>query len=180
MKSTFPQMPKPELEAVPEEVLLQVVDILADPSLIEDAEDEAIDRLVKETDTRDRLVVVVPEAFGMVLAAHVDRTMVFPKTFMAQNAAGNWIEFPMGAEPFFAAGGRIAAHVMHNGPRATMVNIANRSAVLNVLNQMLNAKAETRGAVMAPITFNAIRAELYATEKPAAIRPSFWKRLFGQ
>lgn len=121
-----------------------------------------------------RLIDCLREAFGLVVVSHVRGAdqMTMPDSFKAQDAQGEWREFPMSAEPIMAMGARIASHVYHEGPRALLRNIADCSAMLNTVNNALNAGGTLEGSTLNGPEFLGIPADLYAGSSPGSTQTS--------
>ena len=128
-----------------------------------DIAEEKIGTLVRDAVTVRRLADVIPEAFGLVLASHIPgaENMSLPDTFRAQDDSGEWIEFPMRCEPIFVVAVDIAQHTFHNGPRALMQNLADRSSLLSAISQALDTGASLDGTSLGPPSFFGLPASLY-------------------
>ena len=59
----------------------------------------------------------------------------------------------------------IAQHTFHNGPRALMQNLADRSSLLSAINKALDAGGSLDGTTLGPPSFFGLPAALY---QPAA------------
>ncbi|MEG2029410.1 MAG: hypothetical protein RR376_02045, partial [Janthinobacterium sp.] len=100
---------------------------------------------------------------GLVLASHLPgaANMTLPDTFRAQDEDGEWVEFPLRREPIFVVALDIAQHTFHNGPRALMKNLADRSSLLSAINKGLNAGGSLDGTTLGPPSFFGLPASLY-------------------
>ncbi|MEG2962008.1 MAG: hypothetical protein RR860_04900, partial [Janthinobacterium sp.] len=87
--------------------------------------------------------------------------MTLPDTFCAQDENGEWVEFPLRREPIFVVAADIAQHTFHNGPRALMKNLADRSSLLSAINKGLNAGGSLDGTTLGPPSFFGLPASLY-------------------
>ena len=137
----------------------EVIDLLGD-STLEDVEIEA--RVLEFTGDRITtrgLIDFIPEAFGYVLLAHMDRFQM-ESNFQAMDLSGNWIEFPMKAEPIVPAAAQVALAMYHDGPRDRFKSIAERSAVVDSASKMLNDNPDAKGIVTGPALLG-IPAEIY-------------------
>lgn len=155
------------MEALPPDLIYQAVQLLgAEAGAGEDAEQQ-LRALVRDDITVRRLADVVPEAFGLVLASHIPgaENMTLPDTFCAQDEDGEWAEFPLRCEPIFVVALDIAQHTFHNGPRALMQNLADRSSLLSAISQALNAGGSLDGTTLGPPSFFGLPSALY---QPAA------------
>jgi hypothetical protein len=155
------------MEALSPDLIYQAVKLLgAGPDADDDVEAQ-VRALVQDELTVRRLADVVPEAFGLVLASHLPgaKNMTLPDTFCAQDEDGEWVAFPMRHEPIFAVAADIARHTFHNGPRALMQNLADRSSLLSAISQALDTGESLDGATLGPPSFFALPAALY--QQPA-------------
>lgn len=155
------------MEALSPDLIYQAVKILGAQPDADDAVEAQVRVLVDDDLTVRRLADVVPEAFGLVLASHIPgaENVTLPDTFCAQNEDGEWAEFPLRCEPIFVVALDIAQHTFHNGPRALMQNLADRSSLLSAISQALNAGGSLDGTTLGPPSFFGLPAALY---QPAA------------
>ena len=155
------------MEALPSDLIYQAVKILGAQPDADDAVEAQVRALVQDELTMRRLADVVPEAFGLVLASHLPgaENMTLPDTFRAQDEDGEWVEFPLRREPIFVVAADIAQHTFHNGPRALMQHLADRSSLLAAINKALNAGGSLDGTTLGPPSFFGLPAALY---QPAA------------
>ena len=153
------------MEALSPGLIYQAVQILGaqQASAHNDIAEEKIGTLVRDEITVRRLADVIPEAFGLVLASHIPgaENMSLPDTFRAQDDSGEWVEFPMRCEPIFVVAVDIAQHTFHNGPRALMQNLADRSSLLSAISQALDTGASLDGTSLGPPSFFGLPASLY-------------------
>jgi hypothetical protein len=156
------------MEALSPDLIYQAVKLLgAQPDASEEQEEKQLRALVREELTVRRLADVIPEAFGLVLASHLPggENMTLPDTFCAQDEDDEWVEFSIRCEPIFVVALDIAQHTFHNGPRALMQNLADRSSLLATINKALNAGGSLDGTTLGPPSFFGLPAALY---QPAA------------
>ena len=155
------------MEALSSDLIYQAVKLLGAQPDASDETEEQLRALVRDDFTVRRLADVVPEAFGLVLASHLPgaENMTLPDTFCAQDDDGEWVEFPMRCEPIFVMAVDIAQHTFHNGPRALMKNLADRSSLLSAISKALNAGGSLDGTNLGPPSFFGLPAALY---QPAA------------
>lgn len=155
------------MEALSSDLIYQAVKILGAQPDADDAVEAQVRALVQDELTMRRLADVVPEAFGLVLASHLPGTenMTLPDTFCAQDEDSEWVEFPLRREPIFVVALDIAQHTFHNGPRALMQNLADRSSLLSTINKALDAGSSLDGTTLGPPSFFGLPAALY---QPAA------------
>ena len=118
--------------------------------------------------TARRLVDVVPEAFGLLLIAHIPACaeVVMPDGFQARDADGRWHELPWEREPVFALAAQIAARMFHEGPRARFQAIAMRASLVDVVNNALNDESDLAGSTLGAPAFLGLPAELYLEAQP--------------
>jgi hypothetical protein len=151
------------MEALSPNLIYQAVEILGAQPDADDAVEAQVRALVQDELTVRRLADVVPEAFGLVLASHLPgaESMTLPDTFCAQDEDGEWVEFPLRREPIFVVALDIAQHTFHNGPRALIQNLADRSSLLAAINKALNAGGSLDGTTLGPPSFFGLPAALY-------------------
>ena len=151
------------MEALSPNLIYQAVEILGAQPDADDAVEAQVRALVGDDLTVRRLADVVPEAFGLVLASHLPgaESMTLPDTFCAQDEDGEWVEFPLRREPIFVVAADIAQHTFHNGPRALIQNLADRSSLLAAINKALNAGGSLDGTTLGPPSFFGLPAALY-------------------
>ena len=151
------------MEALSPNLIYQAVEILGAQPDADDAVEAQVRALVGDDLTVRRLADVVPEAFGLVLASHLPgaESMTLPDTFCAQDEDGEWVEFPLRREPIFVVALDIAQHTFHNGPRALMQNLADRSSLLSAINKALNAGGSLDGTTLGSPSFFGLPAALY-------------------
>ena len=151
------------MEALSPDLIYQAVTILGARPDADDALEAQVRALVQDELTVRRLADVVPEAFGLVLASHLPgaENMTLPDTFRAQDEDGEWLEFPLRREPIFVVALDIAQHTFHNGPRALIKNLADRSSLLSAINKGLNAGGSLDGTTLGPPSFFGLPAALY-------------------
>ena len=158
------------MEALSSDLIYQAVKLLgAQRDASEEQEEEQLRALVRDELTVRRLADVIPEAFGLVLASHLPgaENMTLPDTFCAQDDDGEWVEFSMRREPIFVVALDIAQHTFHNGPRALMQNLADRSSLLSTINKALDAGSSLDGTTLGPPSFFGLPAALYQPAAPS-------------
>uniref|UniRef100_UPI00260FB18D hypothetical protein n=1 Tax=Janthinobacterium sp. TaxID=1871054 RepID=UPI00260FB18D len=89
------------MESLFPSLIYQAVEILGAHEHASEAEEAQLRALVSEEITVRRLADVIPEAFGMMVAAHLSgaENLSLPDTFSAQDESGAWLEFPLQQEP---------------------------------------------------------------------------------
>lgn len=108
-----------------------------------------------------RLRDCIPEAFGLVLAAHLCPTLKLPDYFQAMDDNGAWQHIPLNAEPVFVHALPIALRTFHGGLRARFQNIAEMSSVVDALKNALNAGGSLDGCTLGGPQINGLSASLY-------------------
>jgi len=153
------------MESLSPSLIYQAVEILGENEDASEAEEAQLRALVSEEITVRRLADVIPEAFGMMVAAHLSgaENLSLPDTFSAQDESGAWLAFPLQQEPIFIVAVDIASHIIHNGPRHYLKNIADRSSVLTAVSQALNAGNSLDGTTLGSPSFFGLPASLYQT-----------------
>ena len=151
------------MEALSPDLIYQAVKLLGARPDADDAVEAQVRALVGDDLAVRRLADVVPEAFGLVLASHLPgaENMTLPDTICAPDENGEWVEFPLRREPIFVVAADIAQHTFHNGPRALMKNLADRSSLLSAINKGLNAGGSLDGTTLGPPSFFGLPASLY-------------------
>lgn len=119
--------------------------------------------LAGDPTTARRLVDVVPEAFGLLLIAHIPACaeVAMPDGFQAQAADGRWHVFPWEREPLFALAAQAAARMFHEGPRARFQAIATRGSMIAAVDNALNQETDLAGSTLGAPAFIGLPAELY-------------------
>ena len=122
--------------------------------------ESAVVAVVRDVMLARRLIVWLPEVFGMVLVSHMD-SVTLPTSFCAKDEHGQWIDIALTAEPIIEPAVRLASTIFHHGPRGTFKNIAERSAVLDMVNSALNKGGSIQGATISNLRVIDIPAEIY-------------------
>lgn len=150
------------MEALSPQLIYQAVLLMA-AAPEEEALEAQLRALVHDGLSVRRLIDVIPEAFGMVVAAHMPAAagVILPDSFSVQDEAEQWADFPLQSEPIFAVAADIAIHTFHNGPRAQMENIAGRSSLLSAISNALDEGVELDGATLGGPQFFGLPATLY-------------------
>jgi hypothetical protein len=140
-----------------------VADILGAQEHIGEQVLQRVDDLVAQPITAQRLIDVIPEAFGLVLISRMPETRntLVPSTFLAMDKIGEWSELRMSFEPIFEMALAKARHTFDHGPRTTVENNCNRSVLISALSAALDANALLDGAAFAPPAFADLPASLY-------------------
>ncbi len=110
-----------------------------------------------------RLLVWLPEAFALAVLGHSEG-LTLPTTFTARDDEGGEHTFAFGREPLFAVAVRRALQICHEGPRAQLKAIAQRSSTMDAVNGALHAGAELNGATLSGPHLLDIKAETYLGE----------------
>jgi hypothetical protein len=80
---------------------------------------------------------------------------------MARNVAGEWVEFPLSADPVFSESVVLASAYFHGGEREVFGGLALRSSIYSVVNQALDQGVDIKGAALLPIQMHGLSAESY-------------------
>lgn len=156
-----------------DQLVADCISVLGDAGTsIEEAE-RLVSQRTSDPMMAKRLVVWIPEAFGLALISHTWKVQ-FSKTFSAKDHRGNWITIEVGREPIFAVAVNRALAMFHSGPREMYRSIAERSSVLDAASKALNAGDSIEGASLSGPALIGIPADVYIP-RPA----SWWRRLFG-
>lgn len=142
--------------------ILEQIAALAASSKSEADYETSVTRLVGDAAVARRALDWLPEAFGIVLASHVEPSIKPPATFLARNRAGDWNEYPLTADPIFVESIRLAAVVYHNGPREVFSRLASASSIYHVVNDALENGASLKDARLQPIRMFGLAAETYS------------------
>ena len=143
------------------ETLTKISDLAASDLSQEQYENAVLD-LVGDRTLAQRIIDWLPEAFGFILVGHMGN-LTLPTTFQARDTAGDWVEIPLSKEPILAEALDLASRVFHNGPKDVFSSLALRSAVVDVVNNALNAGASLEGARLAPLAMHGLSAEIYGS-----------------
>lgn len=168
------------MKAIPPGVLEATIEILGTEGITQDVIDTQVGALVADPMEARRLIDWIPEAFGLVLIAHLGKP-VMPTRFCARNAKGVDLLFPFSCEPIFVAALPLAQKIFHGGPRFIFQNVSFRSATLDAANKMLNAGISLDGAVISCPVLLGIPAEVYPAQPEhffLRLMP-LWKRLLS-
>ena len=153
------------MEPVSPETVRAAVEILGVCERVDAHVEKRIRALVADDLTVFRLVHVIPEAFGLVLIAHMPeaKTVTLPATFSVQDTTGQRRVFPLRCEPVFIEAINIAEHVFHNGPRHIFKTNADRSSVIDAINKTLNSHGPSAMKDSAiNICFHGVPSSLYS------------------
>lgn len=107
-----------------------------------------------------RLLVWLPEAFALAVLGHSEG-LTLPRTFTARDEHDGEHTFAFGREPLFALAVRRAMQIQHQGPRAQLKAIAQRSSTMDAVNSALHAGVELNGATLSGPQLLDIKAETY-------------------
>ena len=159
------------MESVPWQTVYAAVEIIGEGEhgRIDAEVERRIRVLVNDDLTLHRLTGMIPEAFGLVLAAHLPEaaTMTLPTTFSVQDAAGQWQPVPIKNDPIFVEAIEIAQHIFHNGPRHLFKNNSELSAIFDLINNSLNkgGPKALQDSKIASLCINDLPASLYDAEQ---------------
>jgi hypothetical protein len=102
----------------------------------------------------------LPEAFGLLLAGHVDG-LELPTVFSAKNHSGAWVQFPFNAEPMFADAIRIAVAARESGSEELFNAVVSQSSTVPVLTKALNSGQSLKGGKLSGPALIGVPAETY-------------------
>lgn len=165
------------MNVVPTELIEQCIAIIGRTGVTENEIESEVLALAQDQMLARRLIDSVPEAFGIVLAAHISSELILPTEFSAKSQDGEWQWFKFEVEPVFGAAFKLAQHMFHHGSREVFQNIAVRSAMLNTVNNLLNAGGKIEGAMLSGPVMLGIPAEIYPKPKKSLIERFFAWRL---
>ena len=148
------------MQSIAIESLAEIAALMATPQPGDQLEAAAI-ALTGEPGLARRAISWLPEAFGIVLASHIEPGIKLPTTFMAKNIEGEWVELPLALDPVFAQALRLATTVFHGGPREIFSALALASSVHAAVNNALNENAVLKGSKLQPIRMLGLSAEAY-------------------
>ena len=121
------------------------LEVIADSA--DASEEEIVAALIRRgADTRsaNRVVAMVPLAFGRVLISHI-APIAMSTEFIVKSGDTETI-LSLKREPLFVEALTIAARMMHEGPRRLFEPASRMSAELDAVNQALEAGASLEGA----------------------------------
>ncbi|WP_353926723.1 hypothetical protein [Pseudomonas sp.] len=145
------------------------IQLLGNPAIGDQQMEQSMLALAGQPGLAQRLLDVIPEGFGLILAAHIagGDKLQLPTTFSVKDALDNWVEIPLRDEPIFAFAVQAAQHIFHHGPRSVFQTVTDRSATVATINNALNAGGSLVDAKLGLSLLN-IPAETYLTHRPAA------------
>ena len=133
---------------------------LAVSGLTTEKYENAVADLAGDPDLARRIIDWLPEAFGLILVGHM-ADITLPKTFMAKDRSGEWMEIPFSKELVFGDALEFASLTYHNGPKHLFSGLAAQSSVVDAVNKALNAGESLTGARLGPIKMAGLSAETY-------------------
>ena len=148
------------MQIVAAEILAEIAALAVAPIPRQEYEASAT-ALAGDKELAKRITEWLPEAFGLVLASHVEPSIILPATFLVRDSLGKWSEFPLTADPVFQDCVTLAIALAHDGPREVFSGLALASSVHAAINQALNQGASLSGAVLQPIRMHGLTAESY-------------------
>ena len=154
------------------ELIQQVSAIIGEDGISDDEIERRVAKISADPLLSRRLIDWIPEAFGMVLASHIEKVEL-PSTFSARNRRGEWVLFEFDVEPIFALAIQFGVDLYHSGPREEFANVALRSSVMSVVNKALGEHGSIKGGRLSGPAMIGVRAETYISA-----RKSIWARLF--
>ncbi|OJB29239.1 hypothetical protein [Burkholderia ubonensis] len=146
--------------------ILAAVEILGAQERVDDEIEKRVRALVEDDMTMRRLVDIIPEAFGLVVASHLPSAsasgMTLPDTFSVQDESGAWRSVPITREPVFVAALEIAQHIFHSGPRHVLRNNAERSSIFAAVSKALDSGDSLEGSTLGGPAFLGLSLSLYS------------------
>ncbi|WP_157649061.1 hypothetical protein [Burkholderia ubonensis] len=144
--------------------ILAAVEILGAQECVDDEIEKRVRALVEDDMTMRRLVDIIPEAFGLVVASHLPSAsgMTLPDTFSVQDKSGAWRSVPITREPVFVAALEIAQHIFHSGPRHVLRNNAERSSIFAAVSKALDSGDSLEGSTLGGPAFLGLSISLYS------------------
>lgn len=139
---------------------LSTIGELAVSGLTPEEYESAVAVLTGDPGLARRIIDWLPEAFGLILLSHMG-DITLPKTFRAKDRAGEWVEIPLVQEPVLADALEFASLTYHKGPKSLFSGLALQSAVVDSVNQALDAGESLAGARLGPIAMPGLSAEIY-------------------
>ncbi|WP_228545297.1 hypothetical protein [Burkholderia pseudomultivorans] len=152
------------MKPVSVDTVLAAAEILGAHPHVDDETEQRVRALVDDDLTMRRLVDIIPEAFGLVVASHLPSAagMTLPDSFSVQDESGTWHAVPIDCEPVFVAALEIARHAFHAGPRHLVKNNAERSSMLCAISNALDDGVSLAGSTLGGPAFLGLPASLYA------------------
>lgn len=151
-------MPLPSVPT--ESQLQQAIAILAQEDLSDDDIEERMAALASDPMLARRLIAWLPEAFGLVLISGMDGVDP-PAAFSARDHRGRWREFAFDAEPLLPMALVLASEMFGAGPRYSFGRIAQRSAMVAAVSQVLQQDGGLHGARIPGPALQDVPAEVY-------------------
>lgn len=148
------------MQSVSSETLAEVAALAAASGSTESCE-AAVSQLLGDPALARRALDWLPEAFGLVLIAHIEPSLELPTTFLARGHGGEWIELALAVDPLFAQCLQLASVVFHNGPRELFERLALASSVHAAVNDALNHGVSLKNGRLHPIRMLGLSAETY-------------------
>ncbi|NUO77061.1 MAG: hypothetical protein HOQ32_13715 [Lysobacter sp.] len=151
----------PQLSVPTEAVLKRAIDLIGQDGLSDDDIQQRIAVLVDEPVLAQRLIAWLPEAFGLVLISGMDGVDP-PAAFTARDRRGRWREFAFDAEPLLPMALVLANEMFIAGPRYSFGRIAQRSAMVAAVSQVLQQDGNLLGARISGPAIAGVPAEVYS------------------
>ena len=149
-----------QLSVPTEAVLKRAIDLIGQDGLGDDDIQQRILDLAGEPVLAQRLIAWLPEAFGLVLISGMDGVDP-PTAFTARDQRGRWREFAFDAEPLLPMALVLASEMFGAGPRYSFGRIAQRSAMVAAVSQVLQQDGSLFGARISGPALAGVPAEVY-------------------
>ncbi|MBI4914587.1 MAG: hypothetical protein HY825_01955 [Acidobacteria bacterium] len=113
----------------------------------------------------EKLVALVPLAFGRVLLSHMPEHPTFSKTAVLEAEDGTLVPVDLQTEPIFRRAVELATEMYHRGPRELFGPAATASAELSAANHLLHSGATLRGVAFTEPRFLRVSFEDWLREE---------------
>lgn len=135
----------------------------ASPNVTEDAIVDGLTELGYSVADAEKLNVFVPSAFAWALLRRMG-VASFPSHYIALDARGTEVNFPVASEHYFTAALTLAFETLDGGWSAELSmeqfqTVIARSADMNAANAALNSGASIVGAALQPLRVYRLSAE---------------------
>jgi hypothetical protein len=163
------------LEKISQSMLEKALDILAQNSSLDEVTTQ-MTVVAPMQITANRLIIIIPEAFGMTLIDHMAKVR-FQTSFLAMDRQDKKCQIPNDKEPLFFMASQAAAIMYHSEDRERFMRIALRSAYANAAQAM----GTLDGIIFTEPVFLGVPAEIYEEKSKQAPNPLGWvRKLFSR
>jgi len=161
------------METVSNEVIERAIEILGEAGIPVEETEARLAKLVSDPMTVRRLADFIPEAFGLILIAHLGdgkMNIAMPSGFQAADTKRKWHSFPFSSEPIFIHATRVATTMYHNGLRDVFKTVSLKSSTVSSVNNALNQGAKLENATLSGPALIGIPAEIYPKPQGRCLR----------